>query len=100
MYLIRYADDLITCFQHREDAERVARVLRKRFAKYGLELHEEKTRLITFGRLAEATLRGQDQGKPPTFDFLGFTHICARVRVTPHRDHPFRSIVISRFGPS
>lgn len=80
MYLIRYADDLITCFQHREDAERVARVLRKRFAKYGLELHEEKTRLITFGRLAEATLRGQDQGKPPTFDFLGFTHICARSR--------------------
>lgn len=80
MYLIRYADDLIICFQHREDAERVAGVLRKRFAKYGLELHEEKTRLITFGRFAEANLRGQGQGKPLTFDFLGFTHIGARGR--------------------
>ena len=80
MYLIRYADDLITGFQHREDAERVAGVLRKRVAKYGLELHEEKTRLITFGRFAEASLRGQGQDKPPTFDFLGFTHICARGR--------------------
>ena len=76
-YLIRYADDLIICFQHREDAERVAGVLRKRFAKYGLELHEEKTRLITFGRFAEEHLRGQGQKKPLTFDFLGFTHLCA-----------------------
>jgi len=80
MYLIRYADDLIICFQHREDAERVAGVLRKRFAKYGLELHEEKTRLIPFGRFAEENLRRQGQHKPPTFDFLGFTHICARGR--------------------
>ena len=54
----------------------MAGVLRKRFAKYGLELHEEKTRLITFGRFAEENLRRQGQGKPPTFDFLGFTHIC------------------------
>ena len=58
----------------------MAGVLRKRFAKYGLELHEEKTRLITFGRFAEENLRRQGQGKPPTFDFLGFTHICARGR--------------------
>jgi len=80
VHLIRYADDLITCFQHQEDAERVAGVLRKRFAKYGLELHEGKTRLITFGRFAEERLRRQGQGKPQTFDFLGFTHICARGR--------------------
>jgi RNA-directed DNA polymerase len=80
MELIRFADDLIVCFQYREDAERVASVLRKRFAKYGLELNEEKTRLITFGRFAEERLRNQGQGKPPTFDFLGFTHICARGR--------------------
>lgn len=80
MYLIRYADDHITCFQYREDAERVAGALRKRFAKYGLELHEEKTRLIPFGRFAERDLRAQGQHKPPTFDFLGFTHICARGR--------------------
>ena len=78
--LIRYADDLIICFQHEEDAERVAGVLRKRFAKYGLELHEEKTRLIPFGRFAEENLRRRGQHKPPTFDFLGFTHICARGR--------------------
>ncbi len=80
VYLIRYADDLIICFQHREDADRVASVLRKRFAKYGLELNEEKTRLITFGRFAEERLRGQGQKKPPTFDFLGFTHIGVRGR--------------------
>jgi len=80
IHLIRYADDLITCFQHREDAERVAGVLRKRFAKYGLELHEEKTRLIAFGRFAEEDLRRQGQNKPPTFDFLGFTHIGVRGR--------------------
>jgi RNA-directed DNA polymerase len=80
MHLIRYADDLIICLQHQGDAERVAGVLRKRFAKYGLELQEEKTRLITFGRFAEEDLRRQGQGKPPTFDFLGFTHMCARGR--------------------
>jgi len=77
---VRYADDLIICFQHQEDAERVAGALRKRFAKYGLELHEEKTRLISFGRFAEETLRRRGQHKPPTFDFLGFTHICAQGR--------------------
>jgi len=71
---------LIICFQHREDAERVAGVLRKRFAKYGLDLHDEKTRLIVFGRFAEERLRGQGQHKPPTFDFLGFTHIGVRGR--------------------
>jgi group II intron reverse transcriptase/maturase len=76
MHLIRFADDFIACFQYREDAERVASVLRKRLTKYGLELHEEKTRLITFGRFAGENLRRQGQGKPPTFDFLGFTHIC------------------------
>jgi len=77
MYLIRFADDFIIGFQYREDAERVASVLRKRLGKYGLELSEEKTRLIAFGRFAEGTLRRQGQRKPPTFDFLGFTHICA-----------------------
>jgi hypothetical protein len=80
MYLFRYADDFIVCFQYREDAERVASVLRKRLAKYGLELSEEKTPLIAFGRFAEATSQGQGQRKPATFDFLGFTHVCARGR--------------------
>ncbi len=80
MYLIRYTDDFIVCFQYRGDAKRVASVLRERLASYGLELSEEKTRLLTFGRFAEQDLRRQGQGKPPTFDFLGFTHICARGR--------------------
>jgi RNA-directed DNA polymerase len=77
---VRYADDAILCFQYREDAEKVLEVLPKRFAKFGLTLHPEKTRLIAFGRFAigEAKKRGKE--KPDTFDFLGFTHICARSR--------------------
>jgi RNA-directed DNA polymerase len=79
-HLIRYADDFILCFQYREDAEKVLEVLTKRFAKYGLTLHPEKTRLIEFGR--EALTRSEAEGgkKPKTFDFLGFTHVCARSR--------------------
>src|SRR6266540_1563644 len=75
---IRYADDFIFCFQYREDAERVLKVLSKRFAKYGLTLHPEKTRLLAFGRSARPS--GPDARKPATFDFLGFTHVCARSR--------------------
>ena len=75
---IRYADDFILCFQYREDAERVLKVLSKRFARYGLTLHPEKTRLLAFGRSALPS--GPDAPKPATFDFLGFTHVCARSR--------------------
>jgi group II intron reverse transcriptase/maturase len=78
MHLLRYADDAIICFQHREDAEQVVSMLRTRLAEYGLELHEDKTRLIAFGRFAEERVQRQGQKKPLTFDFLGFTHICAR----------------------
>jgi group II intron reverse transcriptase/maturase len=77
---IRYADDGILCFQYREDAERVLKVLHQRFAKYGLTLHPEKTRLVEFGRDAVQNRARQGKGKPETFDFLGFTHICARSR--------------------
>jgi len=75
---IRYADDFILCFQYREDAERVLAVLSKRFAKFGLTLHPEKTRLLAFGRSALPS--SPDAPKPATFDFLGFTHVCARSR--------------------
>ena len=75
---IRYADDFILCFQYREDAERVLEVLSKRFAKYGLTLHPEKTRLLAFGRSALPSR--SDAPRPATFDFLGFTHVCARSR--------------------
>ncbi len=79
-YEIRFCDDFVCCFQYREDAERVLRVLAKRFAKYGLSLHPDKTRLIEFGRDAAANARRRGEKKPATFDFLGFTHICARSR--------------------
>jgi RNA-directed DNA polymerase len=68
---VRYADDFILCFQYREDAERVLEVLSKRFAKYGLTLHPEKTRLLAFGRSALPS--GPDTPQPATFDFLGFS---------------------------
>jgi RNA-directed DNA polymerase len=78
-YEIRFADDAILCFQHKEDAEKVLRVLPKRFEKYGLTLHPEKTRLIEFGRYAARNAKKQGR-KPATFDFLGFKHLCARSR--------------------
>ena len=76
-YLVRYVDDAVICFQRKEDAQKVQEVLGKRFGKYGLTLHPEKTRLVEFGRsaLEKAEKEGQ---RPATFDFLGFTHISAR----------------------
>ncbi len=76
---IRFADDAVLCFRYREDAEKVMDVLPKRFAKYGLTLHPEKTRLLEFGRCAMRKAKWQRR-KPATFDFLGFTHICAHSR--------------------
>jgi len=76
---IRYADDFILCVQHRAEGERVLSALRERLAKFGLELSEEKTRLIEFGRYAQQNARRR-QVKPATFDFLGFTHYCDRTR--------------------
>jgi group II intron reverse transcriptase/maturase len=78
-YEIRFADDAVLCFQYKEDAEKVMEVLPKRFAKYGLTIHPEKTRLLEFGRYAEENAKRQGK-KPATFDFLGFTHVCARSR--------------------
>jgi len=79
-YEIRYADDFILCFQSREDAEKVLAVLTKRFAKYGLTLHPDKTRLIDFGAEELAKYEKLGKGKPGAFDFLGFTHIAKRSR--------------------
>ena len=73
---IRYADDALLCFQCREDAQRVLAVLPKRFAKYGLQLHPQKTRLVEFGRRAHARAQ-RTKRAAGTFDFLGFTHRCA-----------------------
>ncbi|MDA8285246.1 MAG: reverse transcriptase domain-containing protein [Actinomycetota bacterium] len=78
--IVRFADDLVAGFEHREDAQRFLADLRERFAKFGLELHPEKTRLIEFGRFAAQRRRARGLGKPETFDYLGFTHICGKTR--------------------
>jgi RNA-directed DNA polymerase len=78
--LTRFADDYVVGFEHREDAERFLAELRDRFAQFGLELHPEKTRLIEFGRFAAENRARRGDRKPETFDFLGFTHICAKTR--------------------
>jgi RNA-directed DNA polymerase len=78
--LVRFADDYVVGFQHRDDAERFLAELRDRLAKFSLELHAEKTRLIQFGRFAAQQRKQRDLGKPETFDFLGFTHICGKTR--------------------
>ena len=77
---VRFADDYVAGFEHREDAERFLADLRDRFAQFGLELHPEKTRLIEFGRYAARTTAARGDRKPETFEFLGFTHICAKNR--------------------
>lgn len=79
-HLIRYCDDFIMCFQHREDAERTLQVLHKRFERYGLSLHPRKTRLLDFGRHAAARAKARGEKKPDTFDFLGFTHVATTSR--------------------
>ncbi len=80
MVIVRYADDFIVGFQHRVEAERFLADLRERFTKFGLELHPEKTRLLEFGPFAAENRQRAGQGKPETFDFLGFTHICGKKR--------------------
>lgn len=77
--IVRYADDFVLGFQYREEAERLLEQLRERLAEYGLELHAEKTRLIEFGRFAAANRERDGAGKPETFNFLGFTHICSTI---------------------
>src|SRR6266498_1339159 len=78
--VVRYADDTVVGFQRRPDAERFLDELRQRLQKFGLELHPQKTRIIEFGRFAERNRKAQGLGKPETFAFLGFTHICGTSR--------------------
>ena len=80
MIIVRYADDLVLGFEHEADARRFWEELRQRLAQFGLELHPDKTRLIEFGRFVDRDRRRRGQGKPETFDFLGFTHICGRTK--------------------
>jgi RNA-directed DNA polymerase len=78
--IVRFADDFITGFEYRDDAEAFLAALRERFAKFSLELHPDKTRLIEFGRHAARSRAARGEPKPETFQFLGFTHICRTSR--------------------
>jgi len=80
MIVVRYADDAVLGFERRKEAEAFLEQLGERMRKFGLELHSEKTRLIEFGRYAEEHRERSGKGKPETFDFLGFTHICGKTR--------------------
>jgi group II intron reverse transcriptase/maturase len=82
MIVVRYADDAVLGFQQREEAEKFLRDVQERVRKFGLELHPEKTRLIEFGRYAAERRAKRGEGKPETFNFLGFTHICGKNHVT------------------
>jgi group II intron reverse transcriptase/maturase len=76
----RFADDFVAGFEREDDARRFLHDLRDRFAKFALELHPDKTRLIEFGRFAAERRAARGLGKPETFDFLGFTHLCGKTR--------------------
>lgn len=78
--IVRFSDDFVVGFQHREDAERFYRDLKDRFSTFNLELHSGKTRIIEFGRFAARNRMRRGAGKPETFNFLGFTHICGETR--------------------
>ena len=78
--IVRYADDIVLGFQHEADARRFQEELHQRLGRFGLELHPKKTRLIEFGRWACRDRQRRGQGKPETFDFLGFTHMCSRTK--------------------
>jgi len=75
-YLVRFADDFVVSFQYRQDVDHFQPQVRERFAKFGLELAEEKTRRILFGRFADLTCQRHGLGRPETFEFLGFKHVC------------------------
>lgn len=77
---VRYADDFVVGFEHRDEGLRFLAELKGRLKKFGLELHPEKTRLIEFGRFAKERRERRGQGKPEVFDFLGFTHVCGERR--------------------
>lgn len=80
VFLVRYADDFVVCFQQEDDAHALRAALAVRLATFALELHPEKTRVVQFGPRAQENRQAAGLPKPETFDFLGFTHICAKDR--------------------
>ena len=77
-YMVRYADDFVCCFQHKREAIQFYESLKLRLKKFNLEIAEDKTKVIPFGRFAENNAKRTGNGKPATFDFLGFTHYCGK----------------------
>jgi hypothetical protein len=75
-YQVRFADDFVVSFQYRQDVDQFQQKVRERFAEFGLELAEEKTRRLLFGRFAGITCQRHGLGRPETFEFLGFKHVC------------------------
>jgi group II intron reverse transcriptase/maturase len=82
--VVRYADDIVMGFEHRQDAERCLAGWQTRLHQFGLALHPDQTRLLEFGRFAARNRQRRGESKPETFDFLGFTHICGTTRRTGH----------------
>jgi len=80
MIVVRYADDIVVGFELKDEAERFGAELKERMRKFQLELHPEKTRLIEFGRHAAKNRKRAGLGKPETFSFLGFTHLCGKTK--------------------
>jgi group II intron reverse transcriptase/maturase len=100
MIIVRFADDFVVGFQYKGDATAFQRNLTGRFGKFNLELHAEKSRLIEFGRFAAQNRKGRGDGKPDTFDFLGFTHICgttSKGKFTVHR-RTIRKRILAKLG--
>jgi len=79
-YMVRYADDVVFCFQNLREAEAFYGKFIERLAKFGLEIAEDKTKIIEFGRFAAEQSKRKGKSKPETFDFLGFTHYCSKSR--------------------
>jgi len=77
-FIVRYADDFVCCFQYKEEAKQFYYRLKERLSKFGLEIAENKSKIIEFGRFAEENCKRRGDGKPETFDFLGFTHYCSK----------------------
>jgi RNA-directed DNA polymerase len=75
---VRYADDFVCCFQYKNEAEQFFHSLKLRLKKFNLEIAEDKTKIIPFGRFAETNANQKGRSKPDTFDFLGFTHYCGK----------------------
>ena len=78
--VVRYADDFVVGFQYKWEAENFLNDLRGGLAKFGLDLHPDKTQLIEFGRFAQANQKRRGLGKPETFNFMGMTHYCTTTR--------------------